>query len=186
MMALLGALGLLLGLSSLALRLARAILVSDLAESSKFDQASSCLTRCQPLSNQWKCLGWSRADVRLPLEVSWSLVIGSALIKEFDWSKLLFFLVLTVDFLSFSISFFIVKKMLKLSNFDCSSRIKILHIARPTWMVSPARSASTGIIYRVGFEANFWEIGLPKCDADFEELMDLPLWHSLIVLLFQN
>ena len=57
----------------------------------------------------WTCPGWSQ-----------SAAIGWSLIKEFDWRIFHFFVVLTMKFLSFYDSFFIVNKIAKLQFFDHS------------------------------------------------------------------
>ena len=57
----------------------------------------------------WTCQGWSQ-----------SAAFVRSLIKEFDWRFFHFFVVLTMKFLSFYDSFFIVNKIAKLQFFDHS------------------------------------------------------------------
>ena len=87
----------------------------------------------------WTCQGWSQ-----------STAFMRSLIKEFDWRFFYFFLVLTMKFLSFSDSFFIVNKIAEMQFFDHSEPVIIQMadiLARlESWRDSPANEHDKRIL----------------------------------------
>lgn len=88
-----------------------AILASDGGDCPKIDLAKACEVDALAFPNLWNLVGVVYGDVWTCLGWSWSLAIACTLIKEFDWRFLLFFVVLTMKFVSFCDSFFIVNEM---------------------------------------------------------------------------
>ena len=88
-----------------------AILASDRGDCPKIDLAVACVVLALAFPNLWNLVGVVCGVAWTCRGWSWSLAIACSLIKEFDWRFLLFFVVLTMKFLSFWNSFFIVNKI---------------------------------------------------------------------------
>ena len=97
-----------------------AILAPDLADWPKIDLAVACATLVLGLPNLWNLVGVIQGAAHACPGSPHLLWIPSTLIKEFDWGFFHFYVVLTMKFLSFCDSFFIVKKSAKMQFFQLS------------------------------------------------------------------
>lgn len=132
-----------------------AILVRDLADWPKNDLSVACATLILGLPNLWNLVGVMQGAVCTRPESSHLLWIVSSLIKEFDWGFFHFFLVLTMKFLSFSDSFFIVKKIAKMQFFQPPVPFTDPIIPIFTWLESSCNSLSIELFKQVVTVGNF-------------------------------
>ena len=137
-----------------------AILVWDLADWPKNDLAVACATLILSLPNLWNLVGVMQGVDYTRPESSHLLCIASSLIKEFDWGFFHFFLVLTMKFLSFSDSFFIVKKITKMQFFQHSVSTTDSIIPIFTRLESSRNSLSNELFKQVVTVGNFRVIWL--------------------------
>lgn len=135
-----------------------AILVPDRADCPKIDLDVACATLTLGFPNLWNLVGGIWGVACTCPEWSRRLAIAVTLIKEFDWRFFDLFLVLTMKFLSFWDSFFIVNKLAEKRFYDHPAARKIQTTNFFTWVDCWSESLSIELYKQVVTVEKFREI----------------------------